>query len=104
MDHRVSAVAPVLAAFACLSACGQQAGKTEMTEVCLEKFGGNSQICDCFIDSMESSLTADEFAELSQAVYDNRRFSGDWIPGPIRSDQAFRLKLADANAACIAPG
>lgn len=104
MDHRVSAVVSLLAASACLSACGQQAGKTEMTDVCLEKFGGNSEICNCFIDSMETSLSAAQFAELSQAVYDNRRFSGDWIPGPIRSNPEFRLKLADANAACIAPG
>lgn len=104
MDRRVSAVTSLLAATACLSACSQQAGKTELTDVCLEKFGGNSEMCDCFIGSMEASLTSDQFAELSQAVYDNRRFSGDWIPGPIRSNPEFRMKLADANTACMAPG
>lgn len=104
MARQLSAVATALAATACLSACGQKAGKTELTDVCLDKFGGNSEMCSCWVDSVEGALSPDQFAELSQAIYDNRRFSGDWIPGPIRSDQDFRLPIADATGACIAGG
>ncbi len=103
MYHRVSAAASLLAVTACLGGCGQAAGKSELSEVCLDKFGGNAGMCDCFIDSVESALNEDQFAEFSQAVYDNRRFSGDWIPGSIRSQQRYRLVLGDATTACLSP-
>ncbi len=103
MDHRVFAVTSLIAATTCLGACGQAAGKSELSEVCLDKFGGNSQICDCFVNSLEGSLNEAQFAELSQAVYDNRRFAGDWIPGTIRSKSEFRMVLRDANTACLSP-
>ena len=79
------------------------AGKTELTDVCLDKFGGKTEMCDCFISSVERSLDEQQFAELAKAVHDNRHFSGDWIPGAIRSQPEFRMKLADANAACFSP-
>lgn len=103
MDHRVFAVASLVTATACLGACSQVAGKTELSDVCLDKFGGNSQMCDCFINSVEGALNEAQFAELSQAVHDNRRFSGDWIPGSIRSKSEFRLVLGDATTACFTP-
>ncbi len=103
MDHRVSAVASLVVAAACLSGCGASAGKTEMTDACLDKFGGRTELCDCFVTSFESKLSADQFARLSKAVHDNRRFAGDWIPGPIRTDREFRMVVSDANTACVAP-
>ena len=104
MDHKLYAVACLIAATACLGGCGgPTAGKTELTEVCLDKFGGKTEMCDCFINSVESSLNEQQFAELSQAVYDNRRFAGDWIPGAIRSQPEFRMILADANTSCFSP-
>lgn len=103
MDHRVTAFASFVAATVCLSACSASAGKTEMTDACLDKFGGRTELCDCFVTNFETKLSPDQFAKLSKAVHDNRRFSGDWIPGQIRTDNEFRLVVSDANTACVAP-
>lgn len=104
MDQRVSAVASLVAVTAFLGGCGQAAGKAELTEVCLDKFGGKTEMCNCFVNNLEASLNEAQFAELSQAVYDNRRFSGDWIPGTIRTQPEFRMVIGDANTACLSPG
>ena len=103
MDQRVSAVVSLAAVTAFLGGCGQAAGKTELTDVCLDKFGGKTEMCNCFVNNLESSLNEAQFAQLSQAVYDNRRFAGDWIPGTIRTKREFRMVIGDANTACFSP-
>ena len=101
MEIRVCVGASLVVLSTGLAACSAPAGKTEMTQVCLDRFGGATETCECFVSTAENRLSEDGFATLSKAIHDNRRLCGDWIPGAVRARQDIRLAVREATEACF---
>jgi hypothetical protein len=68
----------------------------------MKRMGNSQPRCDCYVGSIETALTPDEFASLAKGAYENRNFSGtDWLPGNIRANAKISGALSDATAKCM---
>lgn len=103
MNPSIKGVALVVFATVGLAACGgPAAGKAELVSVCQSKLGSNSgEKCECFATNLEGALSEDNFAKLAGAIDDSKRLSGDWIPGPMRSNAAMSGPITEASVACF---
>ena len=91
----------IAAAAGGLVACGSPAGKEEMLGVCSARLQGGAQTCGCIIEKFETGLAEADFKTLANAVYENRVFSGDWIPERMHAHPTIGPVVREANAACI---
>ena len=88
MKRPVSLVASLGLAVVMASACsGAKAGKTELSEVCLDRMGGAEANCSCYVQALEEGLSPELFQRVAQGAYDNRRYSG-MVPVALSSDPA----------------
>jgi hypothetical protein len=101
MKRPVSVVASLVVAAAATSACGgAKAGKTELTEVCLDRLGGSAANCSCYVEAIERELSPELFQRVAQGAYDNRRYSG-MVPVALSSEPAIGSALQAATTACF---
>ena len=62
---------------AMLAGCsGAKAGKAEFAEACQAHMGGQKTKCECYVASVEQTLTPELFASVAQGAYDNRKMNG----------------------------
>ncbi len=101
MKHHVSLVASLGVALIVASACGAaKAGKTELTEVCLDRMGGSQANCSCYVEAIERELSPELFQRVAQGAYDNRRYSGI-VPAEVSRDPAIGSALQTATTTCF---
>jgi len=100
MKRPVSLVASLLMVGTLAAGCGAaKAGKAELAQVCTDRMG--SQIkCGCYVDSIEKALTPEQFAQVAQGAFENRRMSG-MMPAALMSDPSIGGAIADATTACF---
>jgi hypothetical protein len=102
MTYRTSLAASLALAALALAACGGKPGKAEFVEVCMQKAGG-AQECNCYVDNLHASVTAEQFDQMAKAVVDNQRFGG-FIPAGVRRDATVDSAIASASASCLTQG
>lgn len=101
MKRPVSVVASLGLAVVFASACSAaKAGKTELTEVCLDRMGGSQANCSCYVEAIERELSPELFQRVAQGAYDNRRYSG-MVPVALSSEPAIGSALQAATASCF---
>lgn len=101
MKRPVSLVASLGMGMALASACGAaQAGKTQLTEVCLDRMGGSQANCSCYVEAIEKELSPELFQRVAQGAYDNRRYSG-MVPAEVSRDPAIGSALQTATTTCF---
>jgi hypothetical protein len=100
MERPVSLVASLLMVGMLVAACsGAKAGKAELAQVCTDRMGSQTK-CGCYVDSIEKGLTPEQFAQVAQGAFDNRRMSG-MVPAPLMADPSIGGAIADATTACF---
>jgi hypothetical protein len=101
MKRPVSLVVSLGMAVAVASACGAaKAGKTQLTEVCLDRMGGSQTNCSCYVEAIEKELSPELFQRVAQGAYDNRRYSG-MVPAEVSNDPAIGSALQTATSTCF---
>lgn len=77
------------------------AGKDEFAGVCTQRMG-SAEKCSCYVDTIEKSLSPDQFAALAQGAHANRDYSGaSWIPNTLRADPVISEALSEATQMCF---
>jgi hypothetical protein len=100
MKRPVSLVASLILVGTMTAACGAaEAGKTELAAACQARMGSAAN-CDCYVDSIEQTLSPEQFAEVAQGAEDNRRMSG-MLPENLMSKISVSDALASAAKACF---
>jgi hypothetical protein len=100
MKRPVSLVASLLMVGTLAAGCGAaKAGKAELAQVCADRMGSQPK-CACYVDSIEKGLSPEQFAQVAQGAFDNRRMSG-MVPSPLMADPAIGSVLADATTSCF---
>jgi hypothetical protein len=100
MKRPVSVVASLGLAVVVASACAAQAGKAELTQVCLDRMGGSQANCSCYVEAIERELSPELFQRVAQGAYDNRRYSG-MVPVALSREPAIGSALQTATTACF---
>ncbi len=102
MKRPVSLAASLISAvlLAALPTAGCSAAKTpgkeDVAQACMERMGGVQQRCDCYVATIEKSLTPDQFTQLAKGAYDNRNYAGaDWLPNNVSSIPGNQHCIAD---------
>ncbi|RYG38187.1 MAG: hypothetical protein EON93_02500 [Burkholderiales bacterium] len=100
MKRPVSLVASLLLTLGVTAACSAAAaGKPQMAEACSSKMGSQTG-CACFADTMEKTLSPEEFGQVAQAMYDNKK-SSNMMPGNLASDAKISGAISEATMACF---
>lgn len=102
MKRPVSLLASLGLGLAMLGACAAEAaGKDEFAGICAKRMGSVEK-CGCYVDSIEKTLSPDQFARLAKGAHQNRDYSGaDWLPSSIRMEPAISDALSTATQTCF---
>ncbi len=101
MKRPVSLVASLLLTIGVAGACSAAAaGKPQMAEACSSKMG-SAKGCACFADNLEKALSPEEFGQVAQAMYDNKK-SSNMMPSNIGSNDKISGAFSQATMACFA--
>lgn len=102
MKRPVSLLASFTAGLALLGACAAEAaGKDEFAGICAKRMGSVEK-CGCYVDSIEKTLTPEQFARLAKGAHQNREYSGaDWLPNTLRAEPAINDALNEATQVCF---
>jgi hypothetical protein len=77
------------------------AGKAEFAEACQAHMGGQKTKCECYVASVEQTLTPELFASVAQGAYDNRRMNG-MVPQSLMAQPVVNEALLTATKSCFA--
>lgn len=90
-----------LALVGAVGCSAEDVGKDEFAGICAKRMG-SAEKCGCYVDTIEKTLSPDQFAALAKGAHQNRDYSGaDWIPNTVRSDPAIGDALSVATQTCF---
>lgn len=104
MKRPVSLVASLVLATLMAASCSgaKVAGKADLADACMKRMGHQQAKCDCYVETVQASLTPEQFAVLTQGAYDARDFGGSgWLPAKVQSDPAISNALNSGTQACF---
>jgi hypothetical protein len=100
MKRPVSRVASLIIIGTIAAGCGgAKAGKTELAQACQQRMGSGAN-CSCYVDSIEQTLSPEQFAAVAQGAEENRRMSS-MLPENLMSNIAVSDALATAAQSCF---
>ncbi len=99
MKRPVSLVASLLLTLGMVGCSAAAAGKPQLAEACSSKMGSEKG-CACFADAMEKNLTPEEFGQVAQAMFDNKK-SSSMMPANLDSDPRISGAFSEATMACF---
>lgn len=100
MKRPVSLVASLLMTAGLVACSGAEAGKPQIADACNSKMG-SEQGCACLADTLEKSLTPEEFGQVARAMDENKRFS-EMLPGSLSADAKIGGVFTQATQSCFA--
>jgi hypothetical protein len=103
MKRPVSLVASLVSAVILVSGCGAaKVGKTEFADICMKRMGNQQAKCSCYVDTIQASLTPEQFTTLVQGAYEVRDLGGSsWLPAKVQSDPTISDALNKGTKACF---
>ncbi len=104
MKHHVSLVASLALATLLAAGCSKvQAGKAELADICLDRYGASQAKCECYVGTLEAGLSPELFQTVAQGAYDNRDYANkDWLPVSLKEQPVIAATLSDAMSICFA--
>lgn len=99
MKRPVSLLASLALALGVAGCSAAAAGKTEVAGVCSSKMGSETK-CACFADTLEKSLTPEEFGQVATAMEANRHSSA-MLPNNLSSNTKIADLFTQATMSCF---